>query len=56
MITGRLGDWGDPGSLHPGGCQVTYADASVTFVSEDTDAVVRRALMTMAGGETLKLK
>jgi len=55
VIPGRLGDWGDPGSLHPGGCQVVFADGSVTFVSENTDVVVRRALQTMSGGESLEL-
>ncbi len=53
--SGRLGDWADPGSAHPGGCQVMYADGSVTFVSEDSDRVVRRAILTMAGGESVEL-
>ena len=54
-IPGRLSNWGDPGSMHPGGCQVLYADGSTHFVAENSDAVVRTALATMAGGETAQL-
>jgi len=54
-IYGRLGNWADPGSLHPGGCHVLYADGSTHFVSETSDKLVRRAMATMDGGESVKM-
>jgi uncharacterized protein (DUF983 family) len=42
---------GDPGSRHPGGCQVLLADLTVKFVSKSIDPQVLRALATNAGGE-----
>ena len=52
---GRLGSWAHAGSLHPGGCHIMFADGSVHFLNENTDAVLRLALSTMAGGEVAKL-
>jgi hypothetical protein len=54
-IIGRLRDWGMCGSLHPGGAHVGLADASVRFISEDTDRAVLLAIATMAGGEPVKV-
>jgi prepilin-type N-terminal cleavage/methylation domain-containing protein len=54
-IVGRLAEFGTPGSLHPGGINVSMGDASVKFVSESTDTNVLRAISTMAGTETEKL-
>jgi prepilin-type N-terminal cleavage/methylation domain-containing protein/prepilin-type processing-associated H-X9-DG protein len=34
-IPGRVGSWSWPGSLHPGGCNFTYGDGSVRFLSEN---------------------
>lgn len=47
-LYGRLGDWASAGSMHPGGCQVTLADGSVRFISENVDASIRRAIWGMA--------
>ncbi|NLX96758.1 MAG: DUF1559 domain-containing protein [Rhodopirellula sp.] len=52
LIRGRLAEFGTPGSLHPGGINVTVGDASVRFISETTDNAVLRAICTMANGET----
>lgn len=38
-------------SDHPGGVQFVLLDGSVDFLSDDTDNIVRRALVTRAGGE-----
>jgi len=38
---------------HPGGCNVAFGDASVTFVTDSIDATVWAALSSIAGGETV---
>jgi len=38
-------------SYHPGGSQFAFADASVTFISEDIDLILYKALCSMSGGE-----
>ncbi len=50
---GRLGSWGDPGSLHPLGCLIGMADGGVHFVRENANLVVRQRLAMMADGETV---
>jgi prepilin-type N-terminal cleavage/methylation domain-containing protein/prepilin-type processing-associated H-X9-DG protein len=52
---GRLGSWGEPGSLHPGGCQVCLADGSVRFISQTTPLVIRQQLAAMADGNVVQL-
>jgi prepilin-type N-terminal cleavage/methylation domain-containing protein len=47
---GRLGSWGDPGSLHPGGCLVGMADGGVHFIQQTADLVVRDRLAAMGDG------
>ena len=42
-------------SLHPGGAQFAFADASVHFVNEGIDHGLYRALSTKDGGETVSL-
>ncbi len=39
-------------SVHPGGCQFTFADGHSRFLSESVDVRVFRALLTRSGGET----
>jgi prepilin-type N-terminal cleavage/methylation domain-containing protein len=48
---GRVGSWGWPGSLHPGGCQVTMGDGAVRFIPENTALVVRDALVKISDGK-----
>jgi hypothetical protein len=48
---GRVGSWGWPGSLHPGGVQVTMGDGAVRFVPQNTDAVVRLGMAAMMDGK-----
>jgi prepilin-type N-terminal cleavage/methylation domain-containing protein/prepilin-type processing-associated H-X9-DG protein len=40
----------EPFSLHPGGCNAVFADGSVHFMSEKTDAKTMRGLVTRAEG------
>ncbi|WP_425616967.1 DUF1559 domain-containing protein [Anatilimnocola sp. NA78] len=52
---GRLGSWGDPGSLHPGGCMIGMADGAVRFISQSTDLLTRQRMAMMADGEPVNL-
>jgi prepilin-type N-terminal cleavage/methylation domain-containing protein len=47
---GRVGSWGWPGSLHPGGCQVTMGDGAVRFIQQNADATTRFSLSSMMDG------
>jgi prepilin-type processing-associated H-X9-DG protein len=48
----RAGADGPPwGSLHPGGANVSFADASARFLNESLDADRLKAMLTIAGGE-----
>jgi prepilin-type N-terminal cleavage/methylation domain-containing protein len=47
--------WENAASFHPGGIQVTMADARVKFISENTDSTVFRVLGAMADGEVVNL-
>ncbi len=53
MVRNRLAHWGSPGSLHPGGCQITMADGSVRFISETVDLVTRQRLAQVGDGQPL---
>jgi prepilin-type N-terminal cleavage/methylation domain-containing protein/prepilin-type processing-associated H-X9-DG protein len=50
-IRARLREYSTPGSLHPGGCNVTLADGSTRFLAEVTDITVLGDIASMAGGE-----
>lgn len=52
---GRLGAWGRPGSLHPGGCNVLIADGSVRFFPENIDTTRLNSYAAMADGVVLQL-
>ncbi len=52
---GRVGSWGWPGSLHPGGCQVTMGDGAVKFIQQNTDATIRFSLSSMMDGGNTSL-
>jgi prepilin-type N-terminal cleavage/methylation domain-containing protein len=52
---GRVGSWGDPASLHPGGCMIGLADGAIRFVPQNTDLVVRQRTAIMADGEVVSL-
>jgi prepilin-type processing-associated H-X9-DG protein len=55
-VVGRIRTWwAAAGSLHPGGCNFTFGDGSVRFLSERTDATTLEHLCTMAGGEVVTL-
>ena len=47
----RLRDWCAPGSLHPGGMNITLADGSVRFLRQTTDMFILTAISTIAGSE-----
>jgi prepilin-type N-terminal cleavage/methylation domain-containing protein/prepilin-type processing-associated H-X9-DG protein len=40
-------------SRHPGGLQFAFADGSVTFIPENIDKTIYRAMATIEGGETV---
>lgn len=54
-ILGRLRDWGLVGSAHPGGANIVLGDASVRFVSENTDRTVLAAIATMSNAEVVQV-
>jgi prepilin-type N-terminal cleavage/methylation domain-containing protein/prepilin-type processing-associated H-X9-DG protein len=49
--TGKLGEWGSPGSLHPGGAQFALADGSVRFISQTINLTTLESLATYNGGD-----
>ncbi len=51
---GTLGEWGSPGSLHPGGCQFALADASVRFFSQTIPGATLESLATYSGSEVIQ--
>ena len=55
FINRRTGNESDVsfGSLHPGGCQFVYADASTHFITETINAVTYLALGSRNGGEAV---
>lgn len=50
---GRLGEWGDPGSTHPGGMHVLLGDGAVRFISENIDTTTRNNLANISDGNPL---
>jgi prepilin-type N-terminal cleavage/methylation domain-containing protein len=53
---GRLGSWGEAGSLHPGGCMVGMADGAVIFMPQTTDLTTRQRLAQISDGEVVSLQ
>jgi len=50
-VRGVSGSWHYPGSLHPGGCNMTMGDGSVRFVSETTSLTILRAIASIGKGD-----
>lgn len=50
---GRNGEWGEPGSQHPGGIHVLLADGSTRFLSENIDTTIRTNLARISDGQTI---
>ncbi len=50
----RIGDWADAGSWHPGGINVVMGDASVRFLSQNSDTTLRDRLSKIADGNTVE--
>lgn len=50
---GRLASWGHPGSLHPGGLHVLFADGSTHFLAEGLARETKQRLAAMADGHSL---
>lgn len=53
FASARIGDWTDSGSWHPGGINVVLGDASVRFLSQNTDTTLRTRLSRIADGEVI---
>jgi prepilin-type N-terminal cleavage/methylation domain-containing protein/prepilin-type processing-associated H-X9-DG protein len=49
--TGKLGEWGSPGSLHPGGAQFALADGSVRYISQTIALSTLQALASYGAGD-----
>jgi prepilin-type N-terminal cleavage/methylation domain-containing protein/prepilin-type processing-associated H-X9-DG protein len=50
---GIVGSWTWPGSQHPGGCNFTFGDGSVRFLSENTATIVLERFAKMADSEVV---
>lgn len=50
---GRLGSWGQMGSLHPGGATALFADGSVQFLSETTDVIILDRMAAKSDGSVV---
>ena len=50
---GRIASWGMAGSLHPTGCNVTFADGSVHFINQSTDLITLGRICNIADGAVL---
>mgnify|MGYP002624699401 CR=1 FL=1 len=53
---GRVGSWSWPGSMHPGGCNMLFADGSARFFVEDTPRTVLELLAVMADGQAVQVE
>jgi prepilin-type N-terminal cleavage/methylation domain-containing protein/prepilin-type processing-associated H-X9-DG protein len=52
-VNGTNGLDNEIGSPHPGGASVTFCDGHVSFLHDETEQLVLRALLTRSGGEAL---
>ncbi len=50
---GRLGEWGSPGSTHPGGMHVLMADGAVRWLNENIGTTLRVNLARIADGNVI---
>ena len=53
---GNSGEWWWPGSLHPGGCNMSMADGSIVFVKETANTNVLYRMAQMADGTVANLQ
>lgn len=54
-LVGRLGDWGNAGSMHSGGANLVRADGSVAFVAESISATLLDQLGRMRDGQVPRI-
>ncbi|HVW01537.1 MAG TPA: DUF1559 domain-containing protein [Planctomycetaceae bacterium] len=52
-VPGKLGEWGSPGSTHPGGMHILMGDGAVRFISQNLDTNTRINLARIADGQVI---
>jgi prepilin-type N-terminal cleavage/methylation domain-containing protein len=50
---GRLGEWGSPGSVHPGGMHILMGDGAVRWLSENINSAIRDNLARISDGNLI---
>ena len=51
--SGKLGEWGSPGSFHPGAAQFALADGSVRFIGQTIAVATLQSLASYGAGDAI---